>query len=102
MYTLNNFYDFIVEATGRDFEDSTVQVRLRDKHSPLATTHMAFPWVFIHIGLSQGVASGSSYRIDHILKEFATIRAIDCSSASTNHSFVNLLTSCSHQFVAEV
>lgn len=106
MYTLNNFYLFILEAIGRDLEGSTDLVMGKGNHNPLAAVHKAFPLASNHTATKLEEASFRHspfpypFELGRIPKEFA-IRAINCSSASTNHSSKCLLTSYSHQFATK-
>lgn len=95
MYTLNNLYDFILEATGRDLEGRIDRVVQKGKRNPLAAVRKAFPLASDHTATDPEVASfHRTFPLEagHIPMEFA-IRATSCSIASTNHSFASLLTS---------
>lgn len=99
MYTLNNFYDFTLEA-GKDFGGSTILAMLAGNHSPLASDRSPFPLAFGRTAASNlEVASTRPFAFN--LEAFA-VRAVGCSYASTNHSFKCLWTSYSHQFAAKV
>lgn len=94
MYTLNNLYDFILEATGRDLEGRIDRVVQKGKRNPLAAVHKAFPLASSHTASEPEVAFNRTFPLEagRIPKELA-IRATSCSIASTNHSFACLLTS---------